>query len=173
MGVSSTEPFRECFVFIDGASQGNPGESAAAFVVCDPEGNVLFEMASRIGIATNNEAEYWALILALDFLKQWKVERLTVFSDSELLVRQIKGIYKVRAKGLLPLYALARERIQGFPACTIIHVPRKKNVKADALASEILTSRIELHSYEGGRSGNRGRQKPPEESPSSTEQGTG
>ncbi|MCS7241469.1 MAG: ribonuclease HI family protein [Candidatus Caldatribacterium sp.] len=144
MGDFSIERFRECFVFIDGASKGNPGESAVAFVVCDPEGNILFEMASRIGIATNNEAEYWALIFALDFLKQWKVERLTILSDSELVVRQMRGTYKVRAGRLLPLHSLAKERMQEFPACTLVHVPREKNVRADSLASEILTSRIKL-----------------------------
>lgn len=127
-----------------------------AFVVCDPEGNILFEMASRIGIATNNEAEYWALIFALDFLKQWKVERLTVLSDSELLVRQIQGTYKVRAERLLSLHSLARERMQGFSACTVVHIPRKENTRADSLASEILTSRIPLYISEEGRSGNRG-----------------
>lgn len=137
-------PPQECFVFIDGASKGNPGESAVAFVICDPEGNILFEMASRIGIATNNEAEYWALVLALNFLKQWRVERLTIFSDSELLVRQIEGTYRVRATRLLPLYSLVKERIREFPLCTITYVPREKNTRADSLASEILTSRIRL-----------------------------
>lgn len=170
----STELFQECFVFVDGASKGNPGESAVAFVVCDPKGNILFEMASRIGIATNNEAEYWALIFALDFLKQWKVERLTVFSDSELLVRQIEGTYRVRAERLLPLYSLAKKRMQEFSTCTVVHVPRERNTRADSLASEILTSRMQLYIFEEGRSGNRGgSQRPSEESPSSTEQGTG
>lgn len=144
MGDSSAEPLRECFVFIDGASRGNPGESAIAFVVCDREGNVVFEMASRIGTATNNEAEYWALIFALDFLKQLKVEHLTVFSDSELLVRQLEGKYKVKAERLSSLYALAKERIQAFPVHTVVHIPREKNKKADALASEILRLKIEL-----------------------------
>lgn len=144
MDDSSIEFLQECFVFIDGASKGNPGESSVAFVVCDSEGKILFEMASRIGVATNNEAEYWALIFALDFLKQWKVEQITIFSDSELLVHQMKGTYKVRAENLLPLYSLAKERMQEFPACTIVHVPREKNTKADSLASEILGSRIQL-----------------------------
>uniref|UniRef100_A0A7V3YHJ1 Ribonuclease HI family protein n=1 Tax=Candidatus Caldatribacterium californiense TaxID=1454726 RepID=A0A7V3YHJ1_9BACT len=144
MDDSSVEPFDELLVFVDGASKGNPGESAAAFVVCDGDGNVLFEMASRIGIATNNEAEYWALLLALDFLRQWKVKRLSVFSDSELLVRQLQGTYRVRSPKLSSLHQLAKERIQGFPSFTITHIPREKNQRADSLASEILTSRVRL-----------------------------
>ncbi|MGQ9623114.1 MAG: ribonuclease HI family protein [Candidatus Caldatribacteriaceae bacterium] len=144
MDDSSSNIPRECFVFIDGASKGNPGESAAAFVVCNPEGNILFEMASRIGIATNNEAEYWALLLALDFLQQWGVRKLSVFSDSELLVRQIQGIYRVRAPKLLFLYSLVRERIGNFSSFSITHVPRERNKRADTLASEILTTHIRL-----------------------------
>lgn len=144
MDDSSSNIPRECSVFIDGASKGNPGESAAAFVVCNPEGNILFEMASRIGIATNNEAEYWALLLALDFLRQWGVRKLSVFSDSELLVRQIQGTYRVRAPRLLSLYSLVRERIGNFSSFSITHIPRERNKRADTLASEILTTRIRL-----------------------------
>gem|GEM_PF-1150243 len=104
----------------------------------------FLKMASRIGIATNNEAEYWALLLALDFLRQWKVKRLSVFSDSELLVRQLQGTYRVRSPRLSSLHQLVKERIQGFPSFTITHIPREKNRRADSLASEILTSRVRL-----------------------------
>jgi ribonuclease HI len=157
--------------FIDGASRGNPGESAFAVVLGNEQGEVLYQIAGRIGTATNNEAEYRALLEALDLVTRLGIQHLTVFSDSQLLVNQINGTYRVSAPKLLPLYQEAKSKIRRFQGFALIHIDREKNSLADRLASEILHRRIS-YNFREGRSGNR-RGTSSEESPSSTEQGTG
>lgn len=168
---SSITKSHRLVVFIDGASRGNPGESAFALVIGNEKGEILYQAAGRIGIATNNEAEYRALLEALDTVLRLGITRVAIFSDSELLVKQIQGSYQVRSLKLLPLYQEVQRKIRKFQEFSILHVERKKNVLADRLASEILTRKISYNVKEG-RLGNCGG-IPPEESPSSTEQSTG
>lgn len=168
---SSITKSHRLVVFIDGASRGNPGESAFALVIGNEKGEILYQVAGRIGIATNNEAEYQALLEALNTVLRLGIQKVTIFSDSELLVKQIQGSYQVRSLKLLPLYQEVQRKIRKLQEFSILHVERGKNVLADRLASEILTRKIS-YNVEEGRSGNRGGISP-EESPSSTEQSTG
>lgn len=157
--------------FIDGASRGNPGESAFAFIIGNENGEIIYQASGRIGIATNNEAEYRALLEALDRISHLGIQEITIFSDSQLLVNQINGTYRVHSPKLFSLYREARAKISRFRKFSLIHIDRARNSRADRLASEILNQRISYNCGEG-RSGNRGGVSP-EESPSSTEQGTG
>src|SRR4051794_29729926 len=113
-------------VHIDGAARGNPGPAAWAFVIARPGGQVI-ERAERIGTATNNVAEYTALLRALPAARELGLRRLAVHSDSELLVRQINGEYRVKNPALKGLYDEARELMGAFDGVTITHVRREFN----------------------------------------------
>mgnify|MGYP000851203694 FL=1 len=140
--VDSFTENKELIAFIDGASKGNPGESSYAFVLGDGEGNIIMETAVRLGIATNNEAEYQALLAVLDQVISQKGKKLRVFSDSQLLVKQINHLYQVKSPNLIPLYQEAQSKIQKLGYFEISHIPREENQKADHLASEILTQKL-------------------------------
>lgn len=120
---------------VDGASRGNPGPASYAVVLRGPDGVPRFEVAKYIGRATNNVAEYYGLITALDYAGAQGIDRLLVRSDSELLVRQMQGRYKVKSADLRPLYERARKLANGFAYFAIEHVPREQNSEADALAN--------------------------------------
>ena len=120
---------------VDGASRGNPGPASYAVIVRGPDGAVRFESGKYIGRVTNNVAEYYGLITALDYATAQGVERLLVRSDSELLVRQMQGRYKVKSPDLQPLYERARKLARGLAYFTIEHVPREQNREADELAN--------------------------------------
>jgi ribonuclease HI len=104
-------------------------------ILCGPDGATRFEAGKYIGRATNNVAEYYGLITALDYAVAQGIERLLVRSDSELLVRQMHGRYKVKSSDLRPLYERARKLANGFAYFAIEHVPRDQNSEADALAN--------------------------------------
>lgn len=122
-------------VHIDGASRGNPGPAGIGAVFLAPDGTVIERLHRGIGTATNNVAEYSALILALERAAAMEVKDLEVYSDSELLVRQLEGRYQVKHPALRPLHATARDRIAAFRRFAIHHVPRELNAEADALAN--------------------------------------
>ncbi len=122
-------------VHIDGAARGNPGPAGVGVLILGPEGEVVERLHRFIGEATNNVAEYQALLLALDRVLEHGYTDLEVRSDSELLVRQIQGRYQVKNPGLRPLYAVARERLAAFRHFDIRHVPREENAEADRLAN--------------------------------------
>jgi len=122
-------------VHIDGASRGNPGPAGVGVVFLGPDGAVVERLHQGIGEVTNNVAEYSALLLALDRAAALGLEDLEIYSDSELLVRQLQGRYQVRHPALRPLYARARERICALRRFAIHHVPRELNSEADALAN--------------------------------------
>ena len=124
--------------YIDGASRGNPGAAAYAVVVKAPGGKTEFEIGKYFGRATNNVAEYYGLIAALDAAQSRGIQRLLVRSDSELLVRQMQGRYKVKSADLKPLYERAQKMTRGFAYFAIEHVPREQNAEADALANRAL-----------------------------------
>ncbi len=125
-------------IHIDGGSRGNPGPSAAAFVMTDIKGKKIYAKASFLGTATNNVAEYSGLIMALEASKKMSIKQLTVFCDSELLVKQINGQYRVKSELLKPLYNRAVDLIKNFQSVLLKHIPREKNVQADALLNKAL-----------------------------------
>ncbi len=120
---------------IDGAARGNPGPAAYGVVVRGPDGRPLEELSKCIGRATNNVAEYYALIAALDYAAAHGIRKLRVRSDSELLVRQMQGRYKVKSLDLRPLHERARKLSQGLAFFSIDYVPREQNLDADCLAN--------------------------------------
>ncbi len=127
----------ELIVRIDGASRGNPGRAAIGVVVLDGSTPVR-EIGEAIGIATNNIAEYRALLRGLQEAASLGARTVRVQSDSELLVRQLRGQYKVKSEALAPLYREARQRMQRFEDVVVTHVPREQNARADALANRAL-----------------------------------
>ena len=122
-------------VHIDGASRGNPGPAGIGVLFLGPDGAIVERLHRGIGEATNNFAEYSALLAALERAATLGITDLEVYSDSELLVRQLQGRYQVKHPVLRPLYAAARKRIAAFSHFAIHHVPRELNAEADTLAN--------------------------------------
>lgn len=120
--------------YFDGASKGNPGPSGIGGVLFDGD-HVIAEVKEYIGIATNNQAEYSALIAVLEEAKKLGAETLSIFADSELVVRQLTGEYRVKNPKLAPLFLKASQLRKSFLRVTFRHVPREKNKLADALAN--------------------------------------
>ena len=125
----------------DGASRGNPGPAAWGCVYTTEDGEPLCGEAATLGETTNNVAEYRGCIAALERMQAWGVRRGVLRLDSELVVRQINGQYKVRQEHLKPLVARAQSLRAGFEQMRIEHVPRKQNAIADALANAALDGR--------------------------------
>lgn len=125
---------------IDGASRGNPGPASYAVVIRDPNGKVILELGKKLGRETNNVAEYYALLAALDYASSHNIRALRIRSDSELLVRQMQGRYKVKSPDLKPLYERASKLARQFEYFVIEHVRRVSNREADALANLALDS---------------------------------
>ena len=126
-------------LFTDGGSRGNPGEAAIGCVLMDPlEGKVLKEYKEAIGIFTNNVAEYRALIAGLEMAKQLHPNRLVCHLDSELIVKQLSGEYRVKMPTLQPLVEEIQELVSGFNDVSFTHVPRAENRHADRLVNEAL-----------------------------------
>lgn len=123
---------------IDGASRGNPGPAAYAVILRDPNGKVIIELAKQFGRDTNNVAEYYGLLAALDYASTHGITALRIRSDSELLVRQMQGAYKVKSEDLKPLYERALRLSRQFKYFAIEHVRRELNREADALANVAL-----------------------------------
>lgn len=126
-------------LYTDGGSRGNPGESAIGCVLVDPlEGKVLKEYKEAIGIFTNNVAEYRALIAGLELAKNFHPNRLVCHLDSELIVKQLSGEYRVKMHTLQPLIEEIRELESIFADVSYVHVPRDENKKADMLVNQAL-----------------------------------
>jgi phosphoribosylglycinamide formyltransferase-1 len=123
---------------IDGGSRGNPGPAAAGFTLTDSSGTQLEGKGFFLGKATNNIAEYTGFLKALEAAKQAGAEQLTVFSDSELLVRQINGQYKVKSEQIRPLFQKAVNLLDEFKSWQVSHIPREKNQQADKLVNQAL-----------------------------------
>jgi len=123
-------------ILVDGASRGNPGEAGCGAVLFNPEGESVRELSRYLGKATNNVAEYAGLLMGLEEALKLLVKRLRVESDSELLVRQLNGIYKVKEPRLIELNQKARELLRRFESYRIIHVRREQNRIADKLANQ-------------------------------------
>jgi len=123
---------------VDGGSRGNPGVAAWALVLLDREGKILEGHAASLGTATNNVAEYHALLEALKLAQERFAYDVEIRADSELIVRQIQGRYKVRHPDLIPLHTAAMRMIRGFRSFRIMHVPREKNREADRLVNRAI-----------------------------------
>jgi ribonuclease HI len=120
---------------IDGGSRGNPGPAAYGVVIRDPKGEIVARLKKYIGRMTNNVAEYYGLIAALDYVESQGIRSLRIESDSELLVKQMKGLYKVRSEELAPLYERAKKMAAALDSFRIDHVYREQNREADSLAN--------------------------------------
>ncbi|MHB8242259.1 MAG: ribonuclease HI family protein [Solirubrobacteraceae bacterium] len=123
---------------VDGGARGNPGPAAAACVISTPAGEVLGEHAQLLGKATNNVAEYRALLLGLASARELGASEVEVVGDSELIAKQVQGIYKVKHPAMRPLYLEAMEALRGFERWSIRTVPRAQNADADALVNAAL-----------------------------------
>jgi ribonuclease HI len=123
---------------IDGGSRGNPGPASYGVVIRDARGEIVAKLKKYIGRATNNVAEYYGLIAALDYAQVHAIRALQIESDSELLVKQMRGLYKVKSEELRPLFERARKMSATFEFFGINHVYREQNRDADALANEAL-----------------------------------
>lgn len=123
---------------IDGASQGNPGPAGYGVAIYDAKWRRIEELKGFIGNKTNNVAEYRALVVALKYARDHSAEKVKIFSDSELLVKQIKGVYKIRSKNIMPLIKEAFGYIKKFREFQIKKISRDKNKRADALAHEAI-----------------------------------
>jgi ribonuclease HI len=123
---------------IDGGSRGNPGPASYGVVIRDERGEIVAQLKKYIGRTTNNVAEYYGLIAALDYAQSQDVRALRIESDSELLVRQMLGHYKVKSPDLRPLFERAKKMSVTFESFRIDHVYREQNSEADALANEAL-----------------------------------
>jgi ribonuclease HI len=127
-------------VHVDGGSRGNPGPAAAASVVSTPDGEVLDEASELLGIVTNNVAEYRALLLGLARAEALGATDVEVVNDSELIAKQVQGLYKVKHAAMRPLHTEAMAILRGFGAWKIRSVPRAQNAHADALVNAALDS---------------------------------
>ncbi len=126
---------KEWLLMVDGAARGNPGQAGCGAVICDETGAVVKELSRYIGHATNNVAEYEALLMGLEALVQMGRKKIRVQSDSQLLVRQLNGEYRVKDEKLKVLYQRAVGLLRRFVGYRILHVPRELNKLADRLAN--------------------------------------
>lgn len=125
-------------VNVDGGARGNPGPAAIAAVLRDPSGEVIEERGERIGRATNNVAEYRALLLGIELAAARGADELELVGDSELIVRQVKGEYKVKDATMRELHAEVKRALSGFDRWSIRHVRREHNAEADRLVNAAL-----------------------------------
>ncbi len=125
-------------LYVDGASRGNPGEAGAGFYLVDEDGNEILRGRRFLGRMTNNAAEYQALILGLREALGAGGTFVEIYTDSELVARQMKGIYNVRNKRLRTLYREAVELLEGFHGYELIPIRREENREADRLANEAI-----------------------------------
>jgi ribonuclease HI len=123
-------------IFSDGASRGNPGPSGIGAVIFDAHGKVVHEIARYIGEVTNNVAEYKALIAALEYCEKHKLSPVEVLADSQLMIRQLAGEYKVKHENIKPLYQEAQTHLRHLKVTGYKHVPREENKHADKLANQ-------------------------------------
>ncbi len=158
-GPSNSKGFElNLYLYIDGASKGNPGRAGVGVWMTNEEGKKLVEMSRYLGHKTNNEAEYWALLIGLREAQQWGGRSIHIFTDSELIARQVKGIYRVRDPNLKGLHQKVLESLKAFSSFEIESIPREENREADRLANGAIKRRIEKEKRKGeSRRGTDGR----------------
>lgn len=123
---------------VDGGARGNPGPAAIGVVISDADGAVIDEVAERIGLATNNVAEYRAVLRALDRARELGADEIEIIGDSELIARQLSGVYKVKHPAMKPLHEQAIAALADFARWSIRSVPRAQNARADGLVNAAL-----------------------------------
>src|SRR2546421_3647689 len=136
-------------LFTDGASRGNPGPAGIGVVIEDENGMRLRGLHRWLGVTTNNEAEYHALIEGLRAVKDWKPDRLEVYLDSKLVVEQMNGRCRIKAPELIPLHEKAIRLLRQFPDVHVAHVDREKNRGADALANMAIDANVPRKKFGG------------------------
>jgi len=157
MGHSIHETF-QLILYIDGASRGNPGNAGAGVWIINREGKEIVRMSRYLGHKTNNEAEYWALLLGLREAKRLGGNSIRIFTDSELIERQVKGLYRVKDLNLKTLHRTVIRNLKEFSSFEIESIPREQNREADLLANQAIQKRIaEEKRKEGIRRGTDGR----------------
>jgi ribonuclease HI len=129
-------------VHVDGGARGNPGPAAIGVVVSEPDGAVIDELGERIGVATNNVAEYRALLRGIERAAALGAREVELVNDSELVARQLTGDYKVKHPAMKPLYEQAISALQAFDRWKIRSVPRAQNARADALVNAALDDKL-------------------------------
>jgi ribonuclease HI len=129
---------KKAVIFADGASRGNPGQAAIGITIRDERGRLITSISRRIGRATNNQAEYRAIIVALEETAGLDTDRVDIKTDSELVVKQINGEYRVKKATLKPLYRQVKQLLGALESFTITHIPRRQNIEADKLANKAL-----------------------------------
>lgn len=140
--AAEAEKAKRTRLFTDGAARGNPGPAGAGAVIVNPDGHIVAKIGKFLGDSTNNVAEYWGLILGLKRAKAMGIKELDVFSDSELLVKQLAGEYAVKADHLRPLHDEAKALLQGFTTIHVRHIPREDNAAADAMSNRAIDERL-------------------------------
>lgn len=138
----AVQPHRRLRVASDGAARGNPGPAGAGAVLFDMEGRILERLGKFLGRQTNNVAEYQALLLGLRRARELGAEELEVVADSELIIRQLSGVYQVRAPALRELHAEALALLKAFRRVKLIHVPRAQNAEADEMSNRAIDERM-------------------------------
>ena len=128
-------------IFTDGASRGNPGHSGIGIAVYNKDDEIFDEISHYIGTKTNNEAEYTAVIRALEYMKHRNIKDANIFCDSQLLVRQLKGEYKVKAHTLIPLHKQVKKLIDELEDVKFQWIKREENSHADSLANKAIDER--------------------------------
>ena len=128
----------EVFIYTDGASRGNPGPSALGVQVFNSNQDLIYEKGVFLKEKTNNFAEYSAVIYAFKLAIKHKVKKLHLFSDSQLLIRQLNQIYKVKSPNIQPLYKECLNLLKSIPSYELKHIPREQNTGADHLANQVL-----------------------------------
>lgn len=125
----------KAIIHTDGGSRGNPGLAGIGVIIYDDSNNIVLELSQYIGVQTNNVAEYKALVRALELSYEMGIKDIELYMDSELVVKQIKGEYKVKNERMKPFYEMANSLISQFDNFSIHHVKREKNKRADELAN--------------------------------------
>jgi len=129
---------KRAIIFTDGIAEPNPGPAAIGATIKDEQGKLIAAICQPIGQATNNQAEYRAIIAALEKITSLRVNEVDIYSDSELVVRQINGQYRVKNADLKPLYQKVKQLQSRMTGFTITHIPREQNKEADSLAAKAL-----------------------------------
>lgn len=136
--INNAENLNAAKLYADGGSRGNPGPSASGFVIYDMENNVVEKEGVYVGVTTNNQAEYKALIFGLQAALELGVKSIQIYMDSLLVVNQVQGIWKIKKAELAPLCDEIKELLTEFDDFSLSHVPRALNKEADAMVNECL-----------------------------------
>jgi ribonuclease HI len=132
----------QLILYIDGASRGNPGSAGAGVWITDEEGKEIVRMSRYLGHKTNNEAEYWALLLGLREAKRLGGDSIRIFTDSQLVERQVKGLYRVKNLNLKTLHRTVIRNLKEFSSFEIESISREENREADRLANQAIQGRM-------------------------------